>query len=61
MFLVGSKCDLEHERKVSTKQGETLADKYGMGFIETSAKDVDSNVAEIFNKLTREVMERVGK
>ena len=47
MILVGSKADLHKERKVSIKQGETLAEKYNMKFVETSAKE-DSNVATIF-------------
>jgi hypothetical protein len=38
MILVGSKADLYKDRKVSLKQGETLAEKYNMQFIETSAK-----------------------
>ncbi len=38
MILVGSKADLTKERKVSFKQGEGLAEKYNMQFVETSAK-----------------------
>lgn len=38
MILVGSKCDLEEDRKVPRKQGENLSQKYGIHFIETSAK-----------------------
>lgn len=47
MILVGSKADLEGERKVAKKQGEALAEKYNLKFVETSAKD-DANVAKVF-------------
>lgn len=30
MILVGSKCDLEQERKVPKKQGSNLAEQYGL-------------------------------
>lgn len=55
MMLVASKSDLKDERKVSYKQGEELAERYGMDFLEVSAKD-GSNIEEIFNKLTDKVM-----
>ena len=37
MVLIGNKCDLNKERKVSTEEGENLAKNYGMPFYETSA------------------------
>lgn len=51
MFLVGSKCDLKDERKVSYQQGQELAEKYGMHFLEVSAKE-DINISQVFEKLT---------
>jgi small GTP-binding protein len=47
MILVASKADLEMDRKVPRKQGETLAEKYGIPFIETSAK-ADTNIGRVF-------------
>ncbi len=36
--LVGTKCDLENDREVPREQGEELARKLGVKFLETSAK-----------------------
>ena len=50
-LLVGNKCDLpESERQVSKAEGEALAKKYGIQFMETSAKD-NSNISEIFHAI----------
>ena len=38
-ILVANKIDLEQERQVSWKEGEVLAKKYNIPFIEVSAKD----------------------
>lgn len=38
MVLVGNKCDLEDERVVGRRQGESLARSFGCTFFETSAK-----------------------
>ncbi len=37
--MVGNKYDLEHERQVRKAEGNEFASKYGIKFIETSAKD----------------------
>ena len=56
-ILCGNKCDLEHQRKISKEEGKELASKYGIQYIETSAKDT-TNI-EVFptpaspNKHTR--------
>mmetsp|Transcript_6815 Transcript_6815/g.7462 ORF Transcript_6815/g.7462 Transcript_6815/m.7462 type:complete len:195 (+) Transcript_6815:39-623(+) len=52
--LVGNKCDLEGEREVTTKEGQELADKLSVKFIETSAK-TRHNVKEAFFMLVREI------
>ena len=49
MVLIGNKCDLEEERKVSKEEGENLAKKYGISFYETSAK-TGANVQEAFTE-----------
>ena len=51
-ILVGNKCDLEHNRKVSFNEGKDLANEYNIPFYETSAKDV-INVEELFVDATR--------
>ena len=37
-MLIGNKCDLETERKVTYEEGKEMASKYGMSLLETSAK-----------------------
>jgi len=44
--------DLEEERAVSADQGRALAQKFGTGFLEASAK-TNTNVSEIFFELVR--------
>eukprot|EP01084_Bolivina_argentea_P266218 451474_1 len=52
IILVGNKLDLAStNRQVSTQQGQEFADKYGLLFIETSAK-TNTNIDETFNNLT---------
>eukprot|EP01112_Ceratiomyxa_fruticulosa_P020087 TRINITY_DN6740_c0_g1_i2.p1 TRINITY_DN6740_c0_g1~~TRINITY_DN6740_c0_g1_i2.p1 ORF type:complete len:198 (-),score=23.47 TRINITY_DN6740_c0_g1_i2:9-602(-) len=54
MVLVGNKCDLVNERKVSTQEGQALARSFGCPFVETSAKK-RINVEEAFFQLIREI------
>eukprot|EP01117_Protostelium_nocturnum_P017878 TRINITY_DN7359_c0_g1_i1.p1 TRINITY_DN7359_c0_g1~~TRINITY_DN7359_c0_g1_i1.p1 ORF type:complete len:189 (-),score=45.03 TRINITY_DN7359_c0_g1_i1:116-682(-) len=54
LVLVGSKCDLDSERTVSTEEGEKLAKSLGCPFFETSAKD-KINIEECFLQLVREI------
>uniref|UniRef100_A0A6B2LW62 Small monomeric GTPase n=1 Tax=Arcella intermedia TaxID=1963864 RepID=A0A6B2LW62_9EUKA len=44
-MLVGNKCDMELERKVSKKEGEDLAKSLNWKFFETSAQN-SNNVEE---------------
>ena len=46
-ILVGNKCDLEHKRQVSNENGKELASKYGIQFLETSAKET-VNIEKLF-------------
>ncbi|XP_065180666.1 ras-related protein Rab-13-like [Sycon ciliatum] len=57
VFLVGNKCDLKDQRRVSTTDGEKLAKTYGILFAETSAAEY-TNISETFAKLTEVIMDR---
>ena len=53
-ILVGNKCDVEGERKVSYQEAETLAKQNGMKYYDTSAK-TDMNVTEFMDDLFGDV------
>jgi GTPase KRas len=54
MVLVGNKCDLEQERAVSTEEGKSIAEKWGVPFFESSAKK-RINHEECFFQVAREI------
>lgn len=54
IIVVGNKCDLDTERKVSQQEGEELAAEFGCKFIETSAR-TRINVENAFYDLVREI------
>ena len=54
-ILVGNKCDMESERKVTVEQGKDFAAQYGMKFFETSEKE-STNVSDSFIAMTREII-----
>lgn len=60
MIIVGSKSDLEAQRKVTFKQGKNLAQRYDINFIETSAKD-NNNIAKIFESLTNDILDKMNR
>lgn len=47
MVLVGNKCDLEAERKVTIEEATNLAANEGIKYFEVSAKN-NSNIKKIF-------------
>ncbi|MFX1478497.1 MAG: Rab family GTPase [Promethearchaeota archaeon] len=58
IILVGNKADLQNDREVSGEDGINFAKSRGLqGFIECSAK-TGENAEEIFDALTRLMMER---
>lgn len=57
IFLVGNKCDDEVNRQVSKEQGQELAAKLNIPFLEASAKN-NSNVDSIFYELASIIQEK---
>ena len=53
-ILVGNKSDLEDKRAVSFDEGLEMANRYGVRFLEVSAKE-DRNVETVFTTLIREI------
>ena len=56
VVLIGNKCDLKEERKISREEGESEAQKNGFLFFETSNKD-GTNVEEATIALISKVVE----
>ena len=59
-YLVGNKCDLVDDRKVTYEEGLKLATDNGMKFFETSAKE-EKNIKEAIESLAKEVVETLKK
>jgi len=55
-LLVGNKCDLVNDRKVSFETGSSLAQELGIVFFESSAKN-DTNVEKIFENMANAINE----
>ena len=57
--MLANKCDVSpSERKVSTEQGKTEADKYGVKFFETSAK-LNTNISEAFSSIATDIVNNI--
>jgi len=59
-LLVGNKCDLANKRVVDKKSAEEFAEKHGITFLETSAKN-NSNVEAAFMTMAGEIKSRIAK
>jgi len=57
LILVGNKIDLEDQRVVSLEQGEEIAQKLNLSYIETSAK-TGENINDAFNMLALQMIKR---
>ena len=55
IVVVGNKTDLSEKRKVTSETGAKLAAKYGVTFVETSAKE-GTNVEKAFVSLTESIL-----
>lgn len=53
-ILIANKCDMSHERQVSTQEGFALAQTFGCKFLETSARTA-YNVELLFTKLVQDL------
>ena len=56
-ILVGNKSDLDHKRQVSYDNGKELAEKYGINFMETSAKET-VNIDNLFESTTKSFLSK---
>ena len=56
-ILVGNKCDLENQRAITKEEGNEMALKYGIKYVETSAKDT-INIEELFVNTAKNLMEK---
>ncbi len=62
ILLIGNKNDLKEERQVKEKEGQTVAEKRGFYFFETSAKnDEDHVVNQAFVKIIEDIMRGIEK
>ena len=60
IILVGNKCDLEKERKVSQQEGEKFAEKNDLFFLETSAKE-GKNIFNVFKITAKKILDNIMK
>ena len=58
--LIGNKCDLKDNRVISTEEGQELAEKNGILFYETSAKE-GTNIKEIFQNTGEKIYKNINE
>ena len=56
-ILVGNKCDLDNARQVRAEEGTEIANKYGIKYIETSAKDT-INIEDLFISTAKNLLSK---
>jgi len=55
-LLVGNKADLQEDKKVSSEDAKNFADKLGISFLETSAKNA-TNVEAAFLTMAKQLIQ----
>jgi small GTP-binding protein len=60
ILLIGNKADLADGRQITEAQAAAFAQRHGLDYLETSAKNGD-NVAEAFVRLSKTVTDKVKK
>ena len=58
ILMIGNKCDLASERQVTQDEAKDFAERHGIEYLETSAKN-GKNVSEAFVRLAKTLAERV--
>jgi GTPase SAR1 family protein len=58
-IIVGNKCD-STQREVSFEEGRTLAERYNLPFLETSALQ-NINIEEVFLTVGRKIKEKLER
>ena len=58
ILMIGNKADLANERQVTQEEAKDFAQRHGLEYLETSAKD-GKNVSEAFVRLAKTLAERV--
>ena len=60
IILVGNKCDLEKERQINKEEGENFAERNGIFFMETSAKE-GKNILNVFQVSAGKILGKILK
>ena len=60
VILVANKCDMDDKRLISEEEGNKLATKNNISFVEASAKE-NINVTETFVKIADEILSEAQK
>ena len=59
IILIGNKCDMS-EREIDKNEGEKMAQRYGLSFYETSARE-GTNVEEAFLDIAKQIKTKFEK
>jgi Fe2+ transport system protein B len=60
IFVIGNKCDLADERKISTEQGQKVSNELGSLFAEVSAKS-GRGIDELIIRIAEEAVKKVNE